>query len=197
MHRRRLTDARKIAAAAAKILADNPVARLFTTDIADGQFRYDYNHDAFAYEELLAGRWVLTTSLTRHEASPAKVLTAYRHLLAVEHRFSVLKHTLDLRPIYHWTETRVRGHVAVCMLAALIETLIEADLTTAAVADPDLDGQVLSTERALRELERIRQVTLTAGDHHIDVVTRLKPLQAAICAACHIDTTPWQHSHIH
>jgi transposase len=77
-----------IAAAAATILARSPVKRLFdVSDIADGRFVYDYDHDAMAYDETLAGHYVLATSLTTRAADAEQVLAAYRSLQAVEYWF--------------------------------------------------------------------------------------------------------------
>jgi len=46
----------------------------------------------------------------------------------------------------------VRGHVAICVLAAVIEAVMAIDLAAAKLTDPDLGDQVLSARRALREL---------------------------------------------
>jgi len=119
----------------------------------------------------------------------------YRQLLQVEHRFRVLKDFLHLRPVRHWTEQRVRGHIAICVYAAVVETLITHALAAAGVRDPDLAEQHLTAARALRELHRTRSVTLTAGDHTIDAVTRRTPLQQQICDnAIGIDTASWNHA---
>lgn len=190
-----LVDAGKIGRAAQRILGKSPVARLFDVEISEGHFLYHYDEDAFDYETLLAGRYVLTTSLGLADASTAQVVQMYRQLLAVEHRFRVLKDFLHLRPVRHWTEKRVRGHIAICVYAAVIEALIEAALHAADVRDPDLPDQHLTAARALRELHRVRTVTLTAGDHTIDAVTRRNPLQHQICTALHVDTSSWDHAH--
>lgn len=192
----RLKDAGKIGRAAQRILGRSGVARLFEVDIAEGRFLFHYNDDAFAYEDQLAGRYVLTTSLTPAEASAARIVVAYRHLLNVESRFRVLKDFLHLRPVRHWTEPRVRGHVAVCVYAAVIETLINKALTTAEVRDPDLDNQHLTATRALRELGRIRHVELTAAGHDLNLTTRRSPLQQHILAALEVNTRHWDKAHI-
>lgn len=191
---RDLVDPGKIGRAAQRILGPSGVARLFDVEIADAHFLYHYNEAAFEHEALLAGRYVLTTSLTPTDATTTKVVAIYRQLLGVEHRFRVLKDFLHLRPVRHWTERRVRGHIAVCVYAAIIEALIEQALTRAHVSDPDLADQHLSAARALRELHRVRDITLTAGDHTINAVTRREPLQNAICTALHIDTTNWDRA---
>jgi hypothetical protein len=188
----RLKDAAKIGRAAQRILGPSGVARLFDVEIGTGRFLYHYNEDAFDYEgQLLAGRYVLTTSLGPHQASAAQVLGHYRQLTHVEHRFRVLKDFLHLRPVYHWTENRVRGHIGVCVLASVIEALTTRTLTDAGIGDPDLDGQTLSCARALQQLDRIRAVTLNAGDRTINLVTRPSALQHRILAALDIDTSGW------
>lgn len=194
IHDKELVDAGRIGRAAQRILSASPVARMFDVEIRDGYFLYHYNDDAFAYEAVLAGRYVLTTSLTAADASTAQIVGIYRQLLEVEHRFRVLKDFLHLRPVRHWTEKRVRGHIAVCVYAAVIEALIDHALRDADVRDPDLPDQHLSAARALRELHRIRRVTLTAGDHTIDAVTRRTPLQHRICTTLGIDTIGWDHA---
>jgi transposase len=139
----RLRDKAKIAAAATRILHHSGVARLFDVEIDEGHFLCHYDEAALDYEEkLLAGRYVLVTSLDAEQASAADVLRYYRRLMEVESTFRVLKDFLELRPVYHWTESRVRGHVAVCVLASIIEALMEAGLRRADLRDPDLPDQV-------------------------------------------------------
>jgi len=192
-----LAEATKIAATAATILARSPVKRLFdVSDVADGRFVYDYNHEALAYDEQLAGHYVLATSLDPGVADAEQVLACYRSLQHVEQRFRVLKSSLGLRPIRHWTETRVRGHIALCVLAAVIESLIGKRLIEADLRDPDLDDQHLTAERAFEELDRIRQVTFTAGERTITAVTRRTGLQQQILAALDVDTRAWTRPQI-
>lgn len=193
----RLKDKAKIGAAAGRILARSGVARLFDVKVGEGHFLVNYNEAALDYEEqLLAGRYVLATSLTPAQASAADVLRAYRRLIEVESTFRVLKDFLDLRPVFHWTESRVRGHVGVCVLASVVEALMEADLRAADVRDPDLPDQVLSPRRALRELGRIRQAALEAGERRIEVITRRSALQAKVLAAFGVDTGSWDRARI-
>lgn len=188
----RLGDATKIAQAAGRILARSGVARLFETEVGEGHFLYHYDEDALAYEgDLLAGRYVLATSLTPTQATAPEVLMSYRRLLEVESTFRVLKDFLELRPVYHWTEQRVRGHIGICVYAAVIEALMEADLARASVADPDLPDQALSPRRALRELNRIRRVSIDTPRTRIRLVTRRSALQAQALAAFGVNTKTW------
>ena len=193
----RLSDPAKIGSAAQRILGPSGVTRLFDLEIAEGKFLYHYDEDARAYETLLAGRYVLTTSLAPRHADTAQVVAAYRQLTDVEARFRTLKDFLHLRPISHWTEQRVRGHIAICVYAAVAEALIARDLAAADIADPDLPHQHLTAPRALRELNRIRQVRLAADNSHIELTTRRSPLQTRILAATATPTRTWDKARIH
>jgi hypothetical protein len=191
-----LVDAAKIGRAAQRILGASGVGRLFDIEMAKGRFLWHYREPALDYEEVLAGRYVLVTNLTPDAASTAQVVMAYRRLLETERRFRVLKDFLHLRPVFHWTEERVRGHIAVCVYAAVIEALMAADLRAADVRDPDIDDQHLSPARALRELARIRAVALDAGERRIELVTRRSTLQADVLDAFGVDTTDWSRARI-
>jgi hypothetical protein len=193
----RLVDPATIGATAQRILGPSPVSRCFTTTIVEGRFVWDYDQQALDYEQrLLAGRYVLTTSLTTDQATTAEVVTHYQSLANVEHRFKVMKDFFGLRPVYHWTEQRVQGHIAICVLAAVIEAVIANQLTAADIGDPDLDDQIITPRRALGELNRIRVHHLTAGDRNIRVITRRNPLQAQILAALDVDTAGWDEATI-
>ncbi len=192
----RLKDPAKIGKAAQAILGPSGIARLFELEIGHGRFLYHYNDPAHDYEQQLAGRYVLTTSLTTNQASTTRIVTAYRQLLHVESRFRTLKDFLHLRPVRHWTEKRVKGHIAICVYAAVVETLITKTLAAANIADPDIDNQYLSAQRALRELGRIRQVHINAGGRDIGLITRRSPLQTQILAALEVDTHGWDTARV-
>ena len=78
--------------------------------------------------------------------------------------------------------------MAVCVYAAVIETLINHALATAEVRDPDPDHQHLSAARALKELNRIRRVQPTANGRRINLTTRRTPLQTQALTAIGTDT---------
>jgi transposase len=45
------------------------------------------------------------------------ILSKYRDLFEVEHTFRALKSQLEIRPVFHWTNGRIRGHIAMCFIA--------------------------------------------------------------------------------
>jgi transposase len=54
---------------------------------------------------------------TTSDLSIEEVLEKYRDLFEVEHAFRTLKSQLEIRPIYHWTNKRIEGHIAMCFIA--------------------------------------------------------------------------------
>ena len=54
---------------------------------------------------------------TTTDLSVREVLSKYRDLFEVEHAFRTLKSQLQVRPVFHWTDKRIEGHIAVCFLA--------------------------------------------------------------------------------
>jgi len=69
-------------------------------------------------EEKLDGKYLLRTS--DDTISPEDVALGYKQLLEVEDAFRTLKNTLELRPVYHRLEDRIRSHVLLCWLALLL-----------------------------------------------------------------------------
>ncbi|ACL01977.1 transposase IS4 family protein [Desulfatibacillum aliphaticivorans] len=76
-------------------------------------------------EEKLDGKYLLSCS--DDTLSPEEIALGYKQLLEVERAFRTLKSTLDLRPVYHRKDERIRSHVTLCWLALLLVRLIELE----------------------------------------------------------------------
>ena len=78
--------------------------------------------DAIAAEVALDGLYVIRTSMPKDKLDANAAVAAYKCLAHVERAFRSMK-TVDLnvRPIFHYTEQRVRAHVFLCMLAYYVE----------------------------------------------------------------------------
>lgn len=79
-------------------------------------------------EANLDGKYLLRTS---HPTMTAEdVALGYKQLLQVERAWRDMKSTLDLRPVYHRREERIRAHVDLCWLALLLIRVAENTTTT-------------------------------------------------------------------
>src|SRR5450756_976790 len=117
----RLTGAGKIGVRVGKVVGRYKMAKHYTLDITDDRFAFTRDEDQIAAEAALDGLYVIRTTVTAEQMDPAKVVATYKSLARVERDFRSIKSIdLDLRPIHHYTETRVRSHVFICMLASYL-----------------------------------------------------------------------------
>jgi transposase len=82
--------------------------------------------EARSWENLIDGKLIVETTLL--DASPEEIIGRYQELGGIERAFRSLKSTLKLRPVYHWTERRIRAHVFLCVLALQIERYLHSHL---------------------------------------------------------------------
>src|SRR5579875_79775 len=89
----------------------------------DAQGRLKIDMAKVRSEQRLDGKFLLLTS--DDTLSPEDVALGYKQLLEVEDAIRTLKTTLELRPVYHRLEERIRAHVLLCWLALLLVRVIE------------------------------------------------------------------------
>jgi hypothetical protein len=117
-----LRGAAAIGQAVGAVLGRRKMAKHFTVTITDESFSFARNHAAIAAEAALDGIYVLRTNLPAEQSDAAATVRGYKSLARVERAFRSLKTVdLELRPVFHWTASRVRGHVLLCMLAYYVE----------------------------------------------------------------------------
>jgi hypothetical protein len=115
----RLAGSAKIGIRVGKVVGRYKMAKHYTLDITDDRFAAARDEDQIAAEAALDGIYVIRTTIGPEQMDPAKVVATYKSLSRVERDFRSIKSIdLDLRPIHHWTESRVRAHVFICMLAS-------------------------------------------------------------------------------
>ena len=105
------------------------VAKHFQLTIADGRFEYRRDEQAIDAEAALDGFYVLRTSVGADALTPQAVVRAYKLLAHAERAFRAMKSPeLEIRPIHHRLEDRVRAHVLLCMLAYAVRFELEQRL---------------------------------------------------------------------
>jgi hypothetical protein len=117
----KLAGSAKIGVRVGKVLGKFKVAKHFDLHITETTFAYVRRQAQIDSEAALDGIYVIRTSVTTDRLDAAGVVEAYKRLANVERDFRSLKTIdLELRPIHHWRDGRVRAHVLVCMLAAYL-----------------------------------------------------------------------------
>jgi hypothetical protein len=117
----RLKGADKIGIRVGRHLNDYKMAKHFEIMIGDDSLSFSRRQAEIDAEALLDGIYVIRTSVSDGRLDAPGAVRAYKGLSVVERDFRSLKAIdLDLRPIYHFTEDRVRAHVFICMLASYL-----------------------------------------------------------------------------
>ena len=117
----RLTGEAGIGRKAGEILNKYEMAKHFEIAITDTTLAVQRKQDQIEEEARLDGIYVIRTPLPAADLDAAGTVTAYKNLKYVERDFRHIKPgDLDLRPVFHRLEKRVRGHVLICMLAAYL-----------------------------------------------------------------------------
>ena len=117
----RLKDPAKIGERVGRVANRFKVAKHYHWTIDAGSFAYHRRDEQIAAEAALDGVYIVRTSVTADRLTAAEVVHTYKRLRLVEACFRSLKTVdLELRPIHHRRELRVRAHVLICMLACYL-----------------------------------------------------------------------------
>ena len=183
------------------------MAKHFELEISDGRFAYQRKTREIDDEALLDGLYVIRTDQGARDLSAPAAVRCYKQLKVAEHAFRHLKGPeLEIRPIYHHLEDRVRAHAFLCMLAYYVQfelahrlaPLLYRDDTPTAATNPvapahpsptataktsshrSRDGHQLHTlADLLAELGTLtrNQIRIPATGHSYQQLTQPSPLQ--------------------
>jgi transposase len=166
----RLRGAGAIGVRAGKVLDKYKVAKHFDLSIAEASFAYNVNAERVAAEAALDGLYVIRTSVAEADMGPGEAVLSYKRLAEVERAFRTLKGIdLQVRPIRHRLEARVKAHIFLSMLAYYVQWHMieawapltfkdEAEADAARLADP-----VAPARRSAAALAKVRTRTLADG----------------------------------
>jgi hypothetical protein len=117
----KLTGAAEIGIEVGKVITTYKTGKHFAVTITGTSLNVTRKQDQIDAEAALDGFYVLRTPIPAGELDAAAVVTAYKNLKYVERDFRHIKSDdLDLRPVFHRLEERVRAHVLICMLACYL-----------------------------------------------------------------------------
>jgi transposase len=147
-----LHGAAEIALAVGQVIGKRKVKKHFRLEIADERFAYTRKREQIAAEAALDGFYVLRTNLNEQTLGAPDVVRSYKQLAHAEQAFRTLKgRELEIRPIRHRREDRVRAHAFLCLLAYYLEWHLRkawAELLFVDEQPPPSADPVASAERS-------------------------------------------------
>ena len=129
-------------------------------------------------EERYDGKYLLKTS--DDTLSTEDVALGYKQLMDVERAFRTLKSQLDLRPVYHRLEDRIRAHVLLCWLALLLVRIIE-----------NATGETWTSVKTV--MDRMKLVKFKSKDGSFLQRTDTTPRQKSILSSLELKEPPIVH----
>lgn len=162
----------------AKTFVSNTNYRIFLKGLAEGQ-RPALDEKKIEEAAQKDGFFAIVTNVK--DKTAAELYGQYRQLWHIEDSFGELKGTLKARPIFHWKDHRIVGHLTMCFLALLCEAHltrllrdIQEPRKSRAVRDQVIAPRQLSAATVMKELCEVRAVPVTIGNHRIWVRTDIQ-----------------------
>ena len=159
-------------------------------DIRDDGFDFHLDDDKISAEAGLDGIYVIRTSVPAQRLATDDVVRSYKMLSQVERAFRSFK-TIDLqvRPIRHRLEDRVKAHIFLCMLAHYVVWHMTEAWRPLLFCDEDQEAKktrdpVAPTKRSQAALDKVHSKTLTDGSTVHSFQTLLKELSTIVRNVC-------------
>jgi len=116
--RKKPAKAEALGAQVGKLLSQTKMGKYITWAVQDGRLEWSLNAAAVAAAQALDGCYVIKTTVSAEAMDKNEVVARYKSLSQVEQAFRNMKSvSLEMRPVHHKKDDRIRAHVLLCMLA--------------------------------------------------------------------------------
>jgi len=129
----------------------------------NGNKQFTLNEKAIAQDATRDGYFGVVTNVT--DMAAKEIVENYKTLWIVEDAFGEIKGTLKARPIFHWTDPRIVGHLTLCFIAYYCESLMtkalrekKLMLASRAIKEEIIDPRPLTVLEAMRDLQEVRAI---------------------------------------
>ena len=153
---------------------------------------YTINQEQVTQEAALDGCYVVYTDVPTETMTAMEVVESYKNLMRVEQAFRTMKTVrLELRPIYHKTDDRIKCHVFICMLAYYVMWHMRQKLQPLFDSDADGARRKYTFNFVVEILKCIRIDTVEILGALSHVTTSPSDLQQRILHLLHIPFYPY------
>jgi len=142
-----------------RLLEDRHMAKYFDPRIEGDRVILYIRKEIWERETYLDGKFFLKTNMPPEKITTTEVVRSYKELQTVERAFRELKDFLRIRPVYHYTDSRVKAHVFICVLAYLLEKMVELYCQRALLPH--------TARRALSMLSQLKAIDCRLNDQSV------------------------------
>lgn len=150
--------AQKVAASIGRLFEKRKVEKFFEWHVGDqGQLSWSLNEELVKKEQQLDGCYIIRTEISGEKLNKSEVVEGYRNLQKVEQAFKNLKTVLlELRPMYHKTDDRLKAHIFIVTLAYYVQWHASQRLKPLFDADGKYKDKRWTFEIVIERLKSIR-----------------------------------------
>jgi transposase len=134
-------------------VCEQRLSRIVKVDLKSDRFTYDVDPSALLRTQILDGKLLLVTNVSRAHMNAEQITQSYKALADIERGFRVLKSDLEIGPLYHRLPRRIRAHAHICFIALILQRVMRQRLKAA--------GSDLSPAHALQQLGLIHKQTVS------------------------------------
>lgn len=146
-----------------KALARTKVEKFVQWEAREGHLHWSFKEDKVSAEELLDGCYIINTDVPAELMDKQEIVASYKKLTLVEQAFRNLKSVqIEVRPVYHKTDDRIRCHVFLCMLAYYIQWHMNQRLKPLFKADGKNKKRRWTFENVIERLKSVRRQKMSA-----------------------------------
>ena len=169
---KRKADAAHIGARVGKLLAKYKMGKFVTWEVKRSKLLWSVDDNKVKAEEVWDGCYVVRSDVPKADLAAAQTVAGYKKLELVEQAFRQIKTVqLEVRPVYHKLDRRIRSHVFLCMLAYYIQWHMKQRLAPLFAQDGTEKNRRWSFANVLERLKAIRQERAKLNGIEFDQVT--------------------------
>lgn len=165
--------ASKLGSQVGRLLQKYKMGKFFQWEVKEGRLEYQVKEEAVAREELLDGCYVVNTTVAASRMKETEVVETYKSLAFVEQAFRTLKTVaLEIRPVYHKKDERIRSHVFLCLLAYYVYWHMRERLRPLFEKDGTGKNRQWTMENVIEHLGGIRQQQVSVAGAKFTQITQ-------------------------
>jgi transposase len=179
--RKKKGSTKQLSAQVGKILAHYKMGKFIEWEIKAGRLQWHFEQAHIEQEKLFDGCYIISATVPQEQMNQDQVVGTYKNLSVVEQAFRNLKTvSLEIRPVYHKKDDRIRSHVFLCVLAFYVQWHMQQRLQPLFQADGQGKNRQWTIENVIERLMGIRKQRVKVADVEFDQVTQADPEQQKI-----------------
>lgn len=171
--RKNKTPVERLGAQVGKWLTRYKMGKFVEWEIKEGRLHWRWKEEAIAQEKLFDGCYIVSTDVSAEQMKETEVVRAYKKLSLAEQAFRNLKTVaLEIRPVYHKKDERIRSHVFLCVLAYYVQWHLAQRLKPLFEENGQGKYRQWTVENVLERLKGIRRERVAVGAVEFDQVSQ-------------------------